>query len=186
MSQHSRHNDPGAPSINLGLIVTPMLDMSFQILAFFIMTYHPSILEGHVNGQLVPPKGGIGAPIDPKPKPEPPTIPDPTESVEIVVKAVPKGGAERQRVDGEPAQIYLKKVEDVDAALVSDSDEPLDASLKRLASRLKAIPAGMAGHVRLECQGDLKHQYVMQVYDVCRSSGFQNVSFVAPVATNKR
>src|SRR5580765_6808733 len=46
-----------APSggVNLGLIITPMLDMSFQILSFFIMTYNPSALEGHIPGSLAPP-----------------------------------------------------------------------------------------------------------------------------------
>ena len=55
MSQHKRHNDPGVAGVNLGLIITPMLDMSFQILAFFIMTYHPSALEGNIDGKLLPP-----------------------------------------------------------------------------------------------------------------------------------
>ena len=46
----------GSVGVQLSLIVTPMLDMSFQILAFFIMTYHPSALEGHIPGSLVPPE----------------------------------------------------------------------------------------------------------------------------------
>jgi hypothetical protein len=54
----------GATGVNLGLIITPMLDMSFQILAFFIMTYHPSALEGHLAGSLAPPhvENGRGDP----------------------------------------------------------------------------------------------------------------------------
>ena len=27
--------------VNLGLIITPMLDMAFQLMAFFIMTFQP-------------------------------------------------------------------------------------------------------------------------------------------------
>ena len=53
MRQHRGATDMGG--VALGLIITPMLDMSFQILSFFIMTYHPSALEGHINGNLVPP-----------------------------------------------------------------------------------------------------------------------------------
>ena len=37
---------------NLNPIITPMLDMAFQLMAFFIMTYHPSALEGHIDGKL--------------------------------------------------------------------------------------------------------------------------------------
>src|SRR5260221_11486321 len=48
------HKDQGPGGVNLGLIITPMLDMSFQILTFFIMTYNPSALEGHIPGSLAP------------------------------------------------------------------------------------------------------------------------------------
>jgi len=34
------------------LPVTPMLDMAFQLLAFFVMTYHPSDLEGQMDLSL--------------------------------------------------------------------------------------------------------------------------------------
>jgi biopolymer transport protein ExbD len=55
--------------VNLGIVITPMLDMSFQLLAFFIMTYHPSALEAHIDGKLLPPpKVAMSGPGDPKPK----------------------------------------------------------------------------------------------------------------------
>ena len=60
-----RHVATASAGVALGLIITPMLDMSFQILSFFIMTYHPSALEGHVNGTLPPPKSQF----DPKKEP---------------------------------------------------------------------------------------------------------------------
>src|SRR5436305_10479948 len=41
-----RHAEP-APGIVLP--ITPMLDMAFQLLTFFIFTYHPSALEGHMD-----------------------------------------------------------------------------------------------------------------------------------------
>ena len=43
------------------LPITPMLDLSFQILFFFVMTYHPSALEGHIAGSLVPPQNAASA-----------------------------------------------------------------------------------------------------------------------------
>ena len=51
------HKKPEAGS-EVTLPITPMLDMSFQILSFFIMTYHPSALEGHIPGSLAPPESG--------------------------------------------------------------------------------------------------------------------------------
>ncbi len=193
MSQHSRHSDPGSAGVNLGLIITPMLDMSFQILSFFIMTYHPSALEGHINGKLVPPSNPL---IKGKEKNTPTdqqlladSDPDLEDTLQVVVKAIPKGGiGERGRTDGQPAQIYIKKKEDTDLTLIADTDEPIADSFKKLKSKLKATLAGGAlkGNIRLECQGDLKHKYVMEVYDACKGAGFQNVSFVAPVADRKK
>src|SRR3954451_9304031 len=54
MRHKGRHAESGG-GVQLGLIITPMLDMSFQLMAFFIMTYHPSALEGHIDGNLLPP-----------------------------------------------------------------------------------------------------------------------------------
>ena len=35
--------------------ITPMLDMAFQLLTFFILTYHPSPSEGQFSMNLLPP-----------------------------------------------------------------------------------------------------------------------------------
>jgi biopolymer transport protein ExbD len=192
MSQHSRHNDPGSPGVNLGLIITPMLDMSFQILSFFIMTYHPSALEGHINGNLVPPSNPL---IHGKEKNTPTdqmlladSDPDLEDTLQVVVKAVPKGEENNSRRDGEPAQIYIKKKEDTDMTEVAGTAEPIEESYKKLKARLKASLAGGAlkGNIRLDCGENLKHKYVMEIYDVCKGAGFQNVSFVAPVGDKKK
>ena len=42
------------------LPITPMLDMAFQLLTFFIMTYRPSALEGHMD--LTLPAAGLRCP----------------------------------------------------------------------------------------------------------------------------
>jgi len=175
-----RSREPGAAGINLGLIVTPMLDMSFQLLAFFIMIYHPSALEGHVDGALLPPStppvgkdGGVR--LD-----KPSDVPDLTETIAVTVKAVPRGQIERTRSDGQPAAILLKGSADATAQLVADTDETLDVSLVRLGQRLKTMKSDAGVRVLLECQANLKHQYVMRVYDVCKGAGFGNIAFVAP------
>ena len=87
----------GGGGVQLGLIITPMLDMSFQILAFFIMTYHPSALEGHIPGSLAPPDNPATKSKDntnPVPMAEPPfsvpeedLIPGLQEAIQIRIKA---------------------------------------------------------------------------------------------------
>src|SRR6266704_1912795 len=48
MAHKRKHDAPYEPE----LPITPMLDMSFQILFFFVMTYHPSALEGQLDLHL--------------------------------------------------------------------------------------------------------------------------------------
>src|SRR5207302_10768977 len=85
--------DHGGGGVNLGLIITPMLDMSFQILSFFIMTYHPSALEGHIAGSLAPPeKVATKAPenvtldLIPPSVPEEMLIPEVQEAPTVIVR----------------------------------------------------------------------------------------------------
>ena len=178
-------NSTGGGGVALGLIITPMLDMSFQILAFFIMTYNPSALEGHINGKLVPSAQAIVNPanFDPKEVDLIPSDIDPEITIQVIAKAVKIGERERDRMDGQPTAIYVKNPEDAEPTLVADSDETLERSLEKLAARLKAAKVGGAmGTVRLDCGPDMKLRYITQLYDVCKSAGFQNVSFVAPIA----
>src|SRR3954469_25884519 len=103
MSKKHSKVDHGAGGVQLSLIVTPMLDMAFQILSFFIMTYHPSALEGHINGSLVPPTKTATHSKDNN-KPEENLLPDTEPEIEaslvVIVKAVPKGAPnEHERTD---------------------------------------------------------------------------------------
>jgi biopolymer transport protein ExbD len=193
MSQHTRHNDPGSMGVNMGLIITPMLDMSFQILSFFIMTYHPSALEAHVNGKLVPPSnpkihGKENKPTDDQLISD--ENPDLETTLQVVAKAIPPGGIERTRTDGQPSKIYIRSSAETELGPpIADTDEPLSESLRKLKAELKKALAGggpdMKGNIRLDCAGDMKHQYVMELFDICKSAGFQNVSFVAPALEKK-
>jgi len=49
--QKPDHVEPDLP-------ITPMLDMSFQLLAFFIMTFHPTQTEGQIMVALPKQEGG--------------------------------------------------------------------------------------------------------------------------------
>src|SRR5947199_10346926 len=101
----NRKHPTDSSGVNLSLIVTPFLDMSFQILAFFIMTYHPSALEGHIPGSLVPPdqfakksKDSTPTPMsDPLSVPEELLLPELAEAVQVKIKAVPRGQVQGTR-----------------------------------------------------------------------------------------
>ena len=194
-SRHKHHDSPG---INLSAIITPFLDMSFQILAFFIMTYHPSALEGHIPGSLVPPsefakksKDNNNTPPpmeDPLSVPEDLLLPELAEAVQVKIKAVPRGQVQGTRQDGEPDQILVKQGSDINYQVVIDTNMEFSAKVdspgqQQLLSRLKEIaaqPNVEKANIKIEGDGDLKQQYVMIVYDLCKKAGFSKVHFVPP------
>ena len=165
MSQKRGHGG-GAPGVNLGLIITPMLDMSFQILAFFIMTYHPSALEGHIPGSLVPsevPSSNPNQPVDPRLDPLLSALEDPMmDTILVRVKSTSAGT---------PRQIFLQLPLETEALLVADVDVDFAVALKRLETQLKDRRKKNVGGTNLKIVGDgeLRQQYVMMVYDVCRN-----------------
>src|SRR5262245_65093729 len=47
-----RRHEKAEPAPGVELPITPMLDMAFQLLTFFVFTYHPSALEGQIEMML--------------------------------------------------------------------------------------------------------------------------------------
>ena len=186
MSKKKHIASASGGGVNLSYIITPFLDMSFQLLAFFIMTYHPSALEGHIDGKLVPPtdiatKAKMPVPMNDLP---PDSDPDSAETLLVKIKAVGKGQTDGNRHDGEPSQILLKQPQDAQPLPISDAtDATLADGLKKLDVVLRQIlkqPGAVKSNIKIDGDGDLRHMYVMQVYDVCKLAGYQNISFVAP------
>src|SRR5262245_8209987 len=209
--RHKRGHGEAGTGVQLGLIITPMLDMSFQLMAFFIMTYHPSALEGHIDGNLLPPtlvatkaKGGK---IDEKQDMDLPAVdeePQLQDALLVIIKSVAKGQVEGVFVDGEPSQLMLKRPQDAMPVTVTDTDKLANLfslikvdladgtqkvigkrfDFRDLTTELKKDAAGKA-NIKIEGDGNLKHMYLMQVYDACKTAGYQNISFVAPARERK-
>jgi biopolymer transport protein ExbD len=209
----SRKHDFGRGSgggVNLGLIITPMLDMSFQLLAFFVMTYHPPVNVGFVEGALLPPtrekvpdkpKAKENKNVNPKggPKDPPPPVehkePDLTaDLLLVVVRTVQEGQKEGDRTGGDPRAVEIKRPEQLNPQILSgnpnlakkefvkDLRKALDDELKKILDEPanKALKEKGKTEVKLEVDGKLKHGYWMSFYDTCKQAGFQNISFVAP------
>lgn len=193
--KHAKSGGPGG-GVNLNIIITPMLDMAFQLLAFFIMTYHPSALEGHIDGTLLPPTKVSTKSGDPLLKDTTPVDEEPkfTEAVLVKVRAVPKGQIEGGKKDGEPRFIEITRVENaaVPVTLSGDANardlEDFVKSLeKELDRELKKVlkDTGQGNDIKLEADADLKHRYWMRYYDVCKLAGFKNIHFVSPPTERK-
>ena len=185
---HKRNKVPGSVGVQLSLIIVPMLDMSFQILAFFIMTYHPSALEGHIPGSLVPAEDiakkskdkNVETPVDPL---SDDSLLDPAlaQAITVYVNSVVKGQQQQTRAEGTPSQIFIKSSLDTDREMVADSGIEFEDALKRLESKLKAMAETSGkGNLKIAGDGGLRYQYLLKVYDAGKRAGFEKIHFVPP------
>lgn len=199
----SRRKKPEeSQGVQLGLIITPMLDMSFQLLAFFIMTYNPSALEAHIPGSLVPPENYAKKSKDPNPMPEveqPLSIPeedlDPSlqDAITIKAKVILKGQEIGSRTEGMLGQIFVKTALDTEATLVADTDVAMDAAMRKLEEKLVGMAPKGAGkaekskmHLKIAADGELRQQYIMMIYDAGKKAGYANIHFVPPPVLNAK
>ena len=164
----TRRKTESGPEPNLP--VTPMLDMAFQLLAFFVMTYHPSDLEGQMELSLPseniskaesPDKVQMDAPVDKEKPIELPT------NVTVIVRT--------QRDNVNNGLISGIQVQD-------DAGTHAVDTLEKLAEELKARHATVENKENIKLQGDakLKWEEIIKVMDVCQQAGFKNISFVPP------
>ena len=140
------------------LPITPMLDMSFQLLAFFIFTFRPAPPEGQIA--LALPKDEGGAPVG---------VPSPTDDKPVTfvvrVEATDAGGIAGMTV--------LEK----DAAEVRP--EPLGADVKKYQAALKARYNDLKGRpakLVIEVGDGLLQDYVVGLVDAAVSAGFTDLA----------
>lgn len=167
--RHKRKKPDDAPSVDMDKIITPMLDMSFQLLAFFILTYHPSGLEGQMELNL--PAGGEAkakAPEDVDPtKPSDTDIELPSE-LTVMVKTVHDGVT-----DGVFSSAIVEGREGQSSPFTSM--EELQRHLKRARQELTN-----KDDIKIKAESKLKYAYVVEVMDTCLRAGFQRVGFAPP------
>jgi hypothetical protein len=204
MAEHKRgDHGEGGGEVDLNVIITPMLDMAFQLLAFFIMIYQPSSYEVGLDINLLPPeklaiKGG-----KPKKSEEPPPpgsdLAPIKDAVLVVVKAyvpereIGKDATGRKKagkiIEGMPLEIYIKTPESDLKKIATDSDSEvagwqiLKDSLNEIYKTLPPSSPGDEGTVKtivkLMPDAALKQRYVLKAWDACRAAKFK-VGFVPP------
>jgi biopolymer transport protein ExbD len=192
--------------VNLGIIVTPMLDMAFQLLGFFVMTYHPSSLEGSYKiEQVLPPEvrqGTFGAAEAKEPE-----LPPKMEKTVLVVIKAPPADKLKNRKEGMIWRIHVHGTElgaDENAGLIADTDSWVlgakddkdrvkemeawnDKCLELLAGELAKLRKKglLSPDIKLAPDPQLKHAYLMGIMSACRLRGFSSISFVDPIAVRK-
>lgn len=152
------------------LPITPMLDMAFQLLTFFIFTYRPSSFEGLIDLALpTDAEARAAKPADAKPQDSDP-IDLPARVTVMIRTPVAREG------EGKPSG-YVVIDED------AQSQSPLLLDLAELEKHLRALRPKLgdnAGEVKIKADGWLKFEHVVAVMDVCThpaKGGFRHVGF---------
>jgi len=174
MSFRSR-SKPGNPS-KIVLPITPMLDMTFQLLFFFIVIFKPTPpdIEGEMEMALPSEKAAANPEKQvAQPKPHDPAIEFPAD---LTVKV-------RTQLDGvNDGVISAISIQDQAKETPVEGAGGDAALLKALKDALVVKREELAQKANIKVQGDgkLKVKEVIRVMDVCREAGFANVSMVPP------
>ena len=163
MSRRRKEDKPYEPE----LPITPMLDMSFQLLFFFVMIYRPSALEVQLDLNL-PAVGQKKAQkledVDPKAQSD--------TNIEVPADVTVAITTQRGAGGGSIGQLVVQ----------SANGEKVAANLKELGEELKKMRSkvGDAKDIKIQADSKLKWAFVVQVMDVCHASGFEGISFGSP------
>lgn len=117
--------------------VTPMLDMAFQLLTFFVLTYHPAPVEGQFAMSLLPPQPATK--VEATPPPDAPAnsdLPVSLRTVTTILHADETGGLSRIIL----GEVDVKDLDELNAKakdILDNPDLPFDQALIQVDPRLR-------------------------------------------------
>ena len=154
------------------LPITPMLDMVFQLLFFFIMNFNPADLEGQMDMSLPSEdvKQAKDKQTESKANPEKNLEPEFPSDLTVQVRT--------QNGDGGNGSISAISVRGADG-----KEEPINGPdlLGGLKKYLEAKRATVTFKESIKIRGEnkLRIRYLMQVTDACKAAGYTNTSLVS-------
>lgn len=153
MSRHrkaSTHVEPVLP-------ITPMLDMSFQLLSFFVITFRPLPIEAQLELALPKVEGGGAANALSLPS---------AEDEELIIQVYALDNGNVASIDCAPKTGTFK---------VGDDTSALFKFLKERAAQAQAT-GNKIPKLRLEIAENLNYQYVIKMLDEGKRAGFTEIS----------
>ena len=147
-----RYRNPATVDLNLAA----MLDMAFQLLAFFILTFKPSPIEGQLGMHLPPPVPltNVNNELPKAPPRETTNDLSEVEKLDVYIKADDVGDVEQIKVGLRPV---------VEGRLAANSLEKLKQHLKGI-FEIKEIPFD---RIQLVVDDELRYEELMKIIDVC-------------------
>lgn len=162
IAYRSRRSRTTLPEEEVQFPVTPMLDMAFQLLAFFILTFRPPSAETHFTLDL---------PAMPAALPGAPAPGSPTFSSRQVESDLENDLWIRTRADD---------LGDLKSLRLGDADVPdLDALGDRL-RKYVAILEGRPLRVRLVADDSLRYEEAARVMTACSAAGVSAIRLTEP------
>ncbi len=174
MSKHRKTD----PKVDVALPIVPMLDMSFQLLFFFIITFNPGQMEGFMAMNL--PADGSSKQNTAVSDAQPDVMVDLPADFTVVVRSAGAG----------LGKITIRDAEKVTDITGDGNEEKLDDLFKKLKAKLddkkKVDTTGTASqNIKIEADSALKYSALVQVMDACIKAGYQQVGFAPPPDLNR-
>jgi biopolymer transport protein ExbD len=164
----ARHRPSTTSGIEPNLPITPMLDMSFQLLMYFIINFNPADLEGQMD--LAMPMD----PVTPSPtQPKDPPPPDKNPTIEIPADITVVVGTQLDGANVGLASSFQLQSRSGDRNIGNFTD--LKKELMEAREKVQNKEA-----IKLQAHGKLKWSEAIKVMDTIRDAGFNNINFVAP------
>ena len=116
--------------------ITPMLDMAFQLLTFFILTYRPAPSEGQFALNLLPAQKVIDTKAEAPPDPKAGSDIDPALKT-VTTKLRAGGGGELAGVTMGDNDVPLNEIPEQLKKLYKNPDLPFDQALIQVDPKLK-------------------------------------------------
>lgn len=174
-----RHARAKREETKVVLPITPMLDMTFQLLFFFIVSFNPADLEGAVELAL-PSEKEAAAPKNSKVE-KPPDAEDVKFESNLTVRVRTQIDGKN---DGDISAIFVLDNNAKEEGIVASSNvkvrNPLLAGLREYLVKRRETLQDNKESIKIQGDGRLKVASIIKVMDACREAGFTNISFIPP------
>jgi biopolymer transport protein ExbD len=157
------------------LPITPMLDMSFQLLLFLIPFFQPAPLEGQMDLNL-PAVGEAKAKspdeVDQKAKSD--IDVDLPSEVTVVVNTAREGASV-----GVLSRVAIQTREGTEIAI--NDDARWESSLQKELEKIRrGKDVSNLDDIKIQADSRLKYDFIIKVMDACSRAGFKRIGFAPP------